>query len=499
MIHRSASDLEALGNHVWNQEEIDRRWRGSVADLHRIYSKILVLDDDPTGSQTVYDVPVYTHFDLDDLLSARRDDSKTVYVLTNSRSLHEKESEELHRRLIHNWISADSIAADPGGETLVISRGDSTLRGHYPLETDTIKNTLSSGIGATILVPAFPEGGRFTMDDIHYVRENHLLVPAAETEFARDSSFGYTSSNLRGYVEEKTDGVVDAADVVSISLESLRSGDIDSIARKLIHAPATGAVVVNAVDYNDLKVFTVAFAQTAKSGNRHIFRSAASLVKVFAGLDDKALLEHHDMFTETAAAGPGILVAGSYVEKTTRQLASLLDQGTLAEVKLNIREALTAGKFPREVRRARRLVDRHMQTGRSVCLYTTNDGRREFLSAAEGEEGLSDLELSARISAGIVEIVAKMETPPAWVVTKGGITSHDIAVKGMLIRRGVVMGQIIPGVPVWKCGAESRRPGIPLVIFPGNVGDETALARAVAKLTSGVPEVFSVRAGKSLR
>jgi uncharacterized protein YgbK (DUF1537 family) len=413
----------------------------------------------------------------------RREESRTVYVLTNSRSLHEKETEELHRHLIKNWMSADSIAADPGGETLVISRGDSTLRGHYPLETDTIKDTLASDIGATILVPAFPEGGRFTMDDIHYVREGNLLIPAAETEFARDSSFGYTSSNLRHYVEEKTGGAVSAADVLSIGLDSLRDGDIDSVAHTLAEAPKKGAVIVNAVDYDDLKVFAAGFARAAEFGHRFVFRSAASLVKVFAGLDDKPLLEHNDMFAGAAAAGgAGILVAGSYVDKTTRQLAALVEEGILAEVKLNIREALTAGQFPREVRRARQLIDRYMQAGRSVCLYTTNAGRREFLSAAEGDEDLSDLELSARISTGIVDIVAKMKIPPAWIVTKGGITSHDIAVKGMLIRRAMVMGQIIPGVPVWKCGAESRWPGIPLVVFPGNVGDETALVRVVGKL-----------------
>ncbi|MDT8297217.1 MAG: four-carbon acid sugar kinase family protein [Spirochaetaceae bacterium] len=363
-----------------------------MADLHRIFSKILVLDDDPTGSQTVYDMPVYTHFDLDDLLSAHRDESRTVYVLTNSRSLHKKETEELHRHLIQNWMSVDSIADDPGGETLVISRGDSTLREHYPLETDTVKDTLASGIGATILVPAFPEGGRFTMDDIHYVREDHLLVPAAETEFSRDSSFGYTSSNLRHYVEEKTGGAVRAADVVSIGLDSLQAGDIDGIARKLADAPKKGAVVVNAVDYNDLKVFTVAFARTAGSGQRFVFRSAASLVKVFAGLDDKALLKHNDMFAGTSAVGgPGILAAGSYVGKTTRLLASLVNQGILVEVNLNIRTALHADAFPAEVRRAGLEAEEHMKEGRSVCLYTTNAGRREFLSADESDEDLSDL------------------------------------------------------------------------------------------------------------
>lgn len=479
--------MNTLPSHTWSTVEIQTRWTAAVTQLRKLFSKILVLDDDPTGSQTVYDIPVYTGFSLDDLLAARADESHVVYVLTNSRSLHEDETETLHRELMQNWAAA-AAPDDDGGETLVISRSDSTLRGHYPLETNIIKEEIAGTIRGEILIPFFPEGGRITIEDVHYVREGEKLIPAGETEFARDSSFGYSSSNLKDYVEEKTRGRVKAGEVVSISLETLRGGDIQSVSQALMNLPQDGVVIVNAENYEDLKIFSVALADALSSGVRFVFRSAAALVKVLAGLEDRPLLSGGDLLSENTQEsqnGPGILVAGSYVGKTTRQLAELVRQGLLAEVKLNIREALHADRFPREITRALTEVEEQLAGGKSVGIYTTNNGRREFLKAEEGEEGLTDLELSARISAGLVSIVAGLENKPSWVITKGGITSHDISVKAMKIRRATVLGQILPGVPVWRCGPESRWPGIPLVIFPGNVGSEGALAEAVALLAGG--------------
>ncbi len=503
--------LELLPAHSWTGEEIERHWKSAVSTIRRLFSKVLVLDDDPTGSQTVYGLPVFTDFSLDDILAARRDPSHVVYVLTNSRSLKPEESEAIHRKIMRNWIAAaktatahqSSVAA--AGETLVISRSDSTLRGHFPLETKVIREELTGteSAGGEILIPVFAEGGRFTFNDIHYVREGDTLTPAGETEFAQDSSFGYNSSNLRNYVEEKTGGSTRADEVISISLEALRGGNIASLVQILVDTPNDGRVIVNAVSYDDLKVFLVALAQAFERGARFVFRSAASLVKVLAGLDDRPLLEAADLFSSVSSprlartdnrigaaqtssvnpgVGPGILVAGSYVNKTTQQLVTLVNDGILAEVKLNIREALYAEQFPAELERARGRVDACLNEGRSVALYTTNAGSREYLRADEGTEGLSNLELSARISAGLVNIVSQLSHAPRWIITKGGITSHDIAVKSLAIRRAMVLGQIIPGVPVWRCGKESRWPGIPLIIFPGNVGDNAALAQVVQKL-----------------
>jgi uncharacterized protein YgbK (DUF1537 family) len=68
------------------------------------------------------------------------------------------------------------------------------------------------------------------------------------------------------------------------------------------------------------------------------------------------------------------------------------------------------------------------------------------------------------------------------MVAKGGITSSDLASKGLMAERATVLGAVIPGVPVWKMDIKSRFPGILYVVFPGNVGNHTALLEVCKKL-----------------
>ena len=72
---------------------------------------------------------------------------------------------------------------------------------------------------------------------------------------------------------------------------------------------------------------------------------------------------------------------------------------------------------------------------------------------------------------------------PRFVIAKGGITSSDVAARVLRVRRGMVVGQIIPGVPLWRLGEESRWPGLIYVSFPGNLGGPTALTDVVEKLS----------------
>lgn len=69
-----------------------------------------------------------------------------------------------------------------------------------------------------------------------------------------------------------------------------------------------------------------------------------------------------------------------------------------------------------------------------------------------------------------------------FIVAKGGITSSDLASKALSAKKATVLGPVIPGVPLWKMDEESRFPGIRYVVFPGNVGDETALAEVCNRL-----------------
>ncbi len=82
------------------------------------------------------------------------------------------------------------------------------MRGHYPLEPLLMKHTLEDVLklhfDGEILCPFFLEGGRYTASDIHYVADHDRLIPAGQTEFAKDKTFGYQASDLKEYIEEKT-------------------------------------------------------------------------------------------------------------------------------------------------------------------------------------------------------------------------------------------------------------------------------------------------------
>ena len=124
-------------------------------------------------------------------------------------------------------------------------------------------------------LPLFKEGGRFTIGNIHYVRYGRELVPAGETEFAADRTFGYRSSNLADYVEEKTKGAYPAGEVICIGLDDLRHGRVDKVAGQLMEVRNFNKVIVNAVDYGDLKVFALALYEAMGQGKRFLFRTAA--------------------------------------------------------------------------------------------------------------------------------------------------------------------------------------------------------------------------------
>ncbi|KAG6544866.1 hypothetical protein Mapa_013556 [Marchantia paleacea] len=115
---------------------------------------LVVLDDDPTGTQTVHGVNVLTDWGVDVLKEEFQKKPACFFILTNSRALNHEE--------------------EPNAAASVIGESD-----------------------AWIICPFFLQGGRYTINDIHYVADENMLVPAGKTEFAKDAVFGYKSSNLR--------------------------------------------------------------------------------------------------------------------------------------------------------------------------------------------------------------------------------------------------------------------------------------------------------------
>lgn len=442
--------------------------------VKRNQRKIVVLDDDPTGVQTVHDVSVYTDWTEDSIRKGFEEDNKLFYILTNSRGFTTRQTIKCHQEIIS---CVEKMAKETGKEYLIMSRSDSTLRGHYPLETELLKEGFEADgkkkADGEILCPFFKEGGRFTINNVHYVKTGDELVPAGQTEFAKDKTFGYTHSNLCKYVEEKTKGKYKAEDVTCISLEDLRQLRIEKIADQLMAVSGFGKVIVNAVDYCDLKVFAVALYHAMDAGKNFIFRAAAALVKVMGAITDRPLLTRKDMMVKETENG-GIIVVGSHTEKTTSQLEALKRVEGLEFIEFKSELVLDEVAFDKEIEAVLKKEEALIRTGKTVVVYT----RRKLLSV-ENDTKEEALKRSVKISDAVQSLVGRLSVTPAFVIAKGGITSSDIGTKALRVKRANVMGQIRPGIPVWQTGEESKFPLTPYVIFPGNVGEIETLKEAV--------------------
>lgn len=438
--------------------------------------KIIVLDDDPTGIQTVHGVYVYTDWTEESIREGFTDENPMFFLLTNSRGLTAEETKKVHGDIGKRIARISRETKIP---FLLISRGDSTLRGHYPLETDTLKGALEEEgivVDGEVICPFFPEGGRYTAGDTHYVAEGNRLVPAGETEFAKDRTFGYASSDLKEWIEEKSGGRYRREDVTSFGLTELRSGNQEALREKLGNVRDFGKAVVNAVEYRDLEPFVKACRFCMDQGRNYLFRTAAAMPKVMAGIRDLGLLEPQQLKDAGNPQG-GLIIVGSHVGKTTRQLEELKRETRISFIEFHVETVKQEQAFIKEQERVLREARECIRAGKTAAVYTSR--KRMDQDTGNRED---DLKVSVRISEALTGIVANLDTRPSFIVAKGGITSSDVGIKGLQVKKAFVPGQVLPGIPVWQTGAESRFPGMAYVIFPGNVGSDTALYEIVEKM-----------------
>lgn len=446
-----------------------------LEELRQFNSKIIVLDDDPTGVQTVHGVSVYTDWTTESIEAGFAEEQSMFFILTNSRGFTREETRRAHEEIA---TTVQAVSDQRNQPFIIISRGDSTLRGHYPLETDVLRQTLEQksddSFDGEILMPFFQEGGRYTIDDVHYVLEHDTLVPAGQTEFAKDRTFGYAASHLGEWAEEKSEGAFLADAVISLSLNDLRQLRLDSLVAQLTDAQDFNKIVINATDYLDVKVATIALIRAMNAGKRFLFRTAAAFTKVIGGIDNRPLLTREELLSDTTPGG--LIMIGSHVQKTTEQLAALKTCDFIHFIEFDVHLVLQPDQFQQEIDRIIKTTEQLIESGQTVAVYT----RRERLDLGENQQE-NELKLSVKISDAVTSIVTRLQVRPSYLIAKGGITSSDIGTTGLKVRRATVAGQIKPGIPVWKTGAESKFPGLTYVIFPGNVGSKTTL-KEVAEL-----------------
>lgn len=395
--------------------------------------KMVVLDDDPTGIQTVHGCMLITRWDEASMRQGFEDKEPFFYVLTNTRAMTREDAARVTREAMEMVVRVNK---DFGFRLIVVSRSDSCLRGHFPLETDVMREVLAeNGIRVaekTPFCPAFIEAGRVTIDGIHYMKDGERLIPVSETEFAHDNVFGYHSSVLRDYIKEK----------------GANADDYD---------------IIDAQDYTALIQYSKKIFQKLQSNDAIVIRCSSSLPKAISGISDKPLLDR----TMLKHDGVGCFVVGSHVKKTTLQLECLLQAEGTCAVEVDVQRILNdADPLMLETLDVIRQV---VEQGLTPVVYTS----RQEIRLADADQRQH---LGQQVSDFLVDIVRRLPYTPAYLVGKGGITSHDILTKGLDISSARVLGQVVNSVP---CVMTHM---FPYIIFPGNVGSEQSLREVYQKL-----------------
>ena len=390
---------------------------------------MVVFDDDPTGIQTVHGCLLVTDWSDDNIRMAMQDDVPFFYILTNTRAL----TAEAARKTLTTALEAVIRVNQEFGYRLVcVSRSDSCLRGHFPLEPNVMREVLENN-GYKVwpkipFAPAFIESGRFTIDGTHYMRDGERLIPVSDSEFARDNVFGYKHSNIIDYIKEKGGNPEDYE-------------------------------IVNAQSYEELNAFRDTLFRSIEGEEcAVVIRSSSSLPRAFSGIADRPFLSRKVLGIQEH--GTGIFIVGSHVKKTTEQLECLLKMDGVKGIDLPIEDIL----YHSEVLMSNTLktIETLSSHGITPVVYTA---RKEVRI----EDAAQRLRLGQTVSDFLVDIVRRLPVCPNYLVAKGGITSHDILTKGLSVKTARVMGQVINSVP---CVMTER---FPYIIFPGNVGGPRSL------------------------
>ena len=399
--------------------------------------KIIVFDDDPTGSQTVRGCPLLLEFSTASLQAGLADPSPLLFLLTNSRAL---EPEQVRQQLTALCQCLKPLLEELQRPWLVVSRGDSTLRGHTPLELEVIRSELGP-FAANLLVPAFPQGGRTTSAGVHLLQGK----PLHHSAFARDRRFGYPSSDLPQWLEHKTAGAIPAASVARLkpadSFSELETGQW---------------AVLDASTPKDVDFIAEQVLVELDRGRKHLCQSAASLLNGLSGMQS-VLLKPAEL---PPIAAPGLVLVGSHVPLSDAQLADLLEQPGCCGVEFSLDQ-------PQEPSALTAQLQQLMSRGVTPVLFSSRGERPGYSPARQRELALQ-----------MAQVVMALEPPLGYVIAKGGTTSLTLLQQGLQLQQVRLLGQLLPGLSLVHPAAPHHRFGrLPVVTFPGNLGDQTTLSR----------------------
>ena len=460
--------------------------------------KIVVLDDDPTGSQTVHSCPLLLQWDRATLLEGLAHPSTLLFVLANTRALAPEAAaarvQEIARALKAVMAELDAGPGGPGiDHWLIVSRGDSTLRGHYPLEVDGLEAELGP-FDATFLVPAFLQGGRTTVAGVHLLHGE----PVHTSAFGRDGLFGYGTSFLPDWVGEKTAGRIPADQVELVGLKELEGagqGGCDQngfqdLLERLVGFEGNRCVAVDAERPQQLGALAAAVreltapfaAEPWGRPRRFLSQSAASWIEALAQLPRQPLtppgLAQLRRGDGAGASLPGLVLVGSHVPLADAQLEVLLAEPGCSGVEIAVAKLarVLEGPVPLEMLASLEQawlaqLQAALAAGQTPVLFTS---RGELACRSSAERRRLGLELAALMA----RLAAALAPQLGYLISKGGITTHTLLADGLALARVELQGQLLPGLSLVLTPSDGAVPGLPVLTFPGNLGDSETLRTA---------------------
>ncbi len=438
--------------------------------------KIVVIDDDPTGSQTVNNCLLLLKWDYSTLVKGFECESNLFFILANTRSLSENDAKLTIKEICNNLKEVIAYEYSKKEEIIFVSRGDSTLRGHNFLEPNTINNCLGP-FDATFHIPAFIEGKRLTVNGCHFVDK----IPVDQTIFAEDKIFGYKTSNIKNLLFQQSKSQINLDDIQNIKLSDFEILEVDEkniIFQKLKNLKNNTHVIVDIENYSQLNKFSLVINKLSKQ-KRFLFRTAASFISSIS--DIKSNPQEDIFFSNVIRKNnenkflPGLVVVGSFIELSTLQLKNLLKISRCEPIELDVFEffriissennqdkmKLFRNKLLLEIRS-------NLNKGKTPVLFTS----RKFMSLDCSEQ----FNFYNSLALFIANLVADLKNEIGYLISKGGITTNVILSNGLKADYVYLEGQIITGISLvtYKLRNDEK---LPIVTFPGNIGTQDTLLK----------------------
>jgi len=435
--------------------------------------KFVVIDDDPTGSQTVHDCLLLLKWDCSTLVKGFESKSNLFFILANTRSLSENDAKLTIEEICTNLKTV--IASQAYEEEIIfISRGDSTLRGHNFLEPSALNSCLGP-FDATFHIPAFIEGKRLTINGSHFVDK----TPINQTIFARDKIFGYETSNVKSLLFQKSNSQINIEDIQNLLLsdmEILNYEENNIVFKTLKNLKNNKHVIVDVQNYSQLKKLSFVIKKLSKQ-KKFLFRTAASFIGSIS--EKKSVPQVETFFSNLRIRNkekgllPGLIIVGSYVELSTIQLTNLLEISICYPIELDVFEffKINSSDNNQELRnffknKLLREIRFSFNEGKTPVLFTS----RKYMSLDMSEQ----FNFYNSLACFIAELVTDLKYEIGYLISKGGITTNLILSKGLNADYVYLEGQILTGISVVTYNLKNGEK-LPIVTHPGNIGTKDSL------------------------